>query len=60
MECYILCLKMIAEILKAQQAIYEQKTGKSGPDHALNGVGYDGLSLYVNCLVNVEKLLAYG
>ena len=59
-ECYILCLKMISEILKTQQAVYKQKTGKSGPEHDLEGANYDGLSLYVNCLVNVEKLLAFG
>ena len=51
---------MLSEILKTQQANYEQKTGKSGPAHEFKGVNYDGLSLYVNCLVNIEKLLAYG
>ena len=59
-ECGILCLRMISELLKTRQALYRQKTGKTGPDHEFSGVDDAGLSLYVNALVNVEKLLAVG
>ena len=54
-ECDVLCLKMISEIMKTQRAIYKLKTGKSGIEHEFEGVGSDGLSLYVNALINVEN-----
>ena len=57
-HCYILCLKMISEIIKTQIAIQKQRTGRSGPEHEFEGIRQEGLSLYVSCLINVEKLLA--